>query len=292
MKGNKMNLNHSSNWGWMLYTDFFLGALGGGLLIIGSLTVLFYGQEYTSIATFIAPVIAMGLGSSMLVLELGNPFRAWRVITNPQSFLTIGAILMTLSIGLSVLLATFQIQILPWSHFTGIQNMIAIIAILTGLGVAFYPGLLLGGMNNRPFWRGPFLAPLFLLSGLSTGLVIFSFTDMVWRGNNAISPGYINNINVFLLALQIIGWVSYVNNKLNLPSAREDSAMSNIFTGTRRLVFWGGFIGLGLVIPIIIYLSSLENLTVAAHVFVLIGAFMMRGFVVTADEGVPLEFSR
>ena len=287
-----MEQNHSTNWGWMLYTDFFLGALGGSLLILGSLTTLFYSAGYVSVAYFLAPVIAMGLGSSLLVLDLGNPFRAWRVITNPKSFLTIGASLMTISMGLSVLLASFYIPILPWSHLTGLRKALALLAILTGFGVAFYPGLLLGGMVSRPFWRGPLLAPLFLLSGLSTGIAAFCLLDRIWPSGGEYVFCSLTNLNVLFLVGQIIGWATYVYIKHSLASPKEADALTDVFSGGRRIILWGGFMGLGLFVPAAFYIYAGPKLTFVAHLLVLIGAYVMRGFVVTADQRVPLEFSR
>ena len=292
MKGKKMNQEHSPTWGWTLYSDFFLGAIGGGLLIVGSLATLIRGHGYVNAAPFVTAVVAMGAGSSLLVIELGNPLRAWRVFTNPRSYLMIGASLMTISMGLSLLLASFYLPNLPWSHLKGIQNILALLAALTGLGVAFYPGLLLGEMVSRPFWRGPLLAPLFLLSGLSTGLATFCLLGHIWPATEESVYRSLSNMNALFLVAQVVGWITYVFIKQGLASPREVVAWEATFTGVRRVVFWGGFLGLGLVIPFAFYFFSDVNLTLVAHVLVLIGAFVMRGFVVTADQGVPLSFSR
>lgn len=284
-----MDQEHASTWGWTLYTDFFLGALGGGLLILGSLATLLCGPGYVNAVPFLAALVAMGVGSSLLVIELGNPFRAWRVFTNPRSYLTIGASLMTISMGLSLLLASFYLQTLPWSHLAGIQKTLALLAALTGLGVAFYPGLLLGEMAGRPFWRGPLLAPLFLLSGLSTGLATFCLLGHIWPAMEGTAYRSLNNLNALLLIAQVIGWSTYLFIKRSLASPREVVALEGAFIGHRKVVFWGGFMGLGLVIPIILYLCTGAQMAHVAHALVLIGAFIMRGFVVTADQGVLLK---
>jgi formate-dependent nitrite reductase membrane component NrfD len=291
MKGKKMNQEHSSTWGWTLYTDFFLGALGGGLLIVGALATLFRGPGSVNAAPFLTSVVAMGVGSSLLVIELGNPLRAWRVFSNPRSYLMVGASLMTISMGLSLLLASFYLPNLPWSQFTGIQYLLALLAALTGLGVALYPGLLLGEMVSRPFWRGPLLAPLFLLSGLSTGMATFCLLGHIWPATEVLVYRSMGSMNALFLIAQVVGWSTYVFIKKSLASPREVVAWETTFTGVRRVVFWGGFMGLGLVIPCAFYLFSNVNSTLVAHLLVLIGAFIMRGFVVTADEGVPLSFS-
>lgn len=289
--GDEMNQERSSIWGWTLYTDFFLGALGGGLLIIGSSATLLYGSGHVNATPFLAALIAMGVGSSLLVIELGNPFGAWRVFTNPRSYLMIGASLMTMSMGLSILLGSFYIANVPWSRLVGIQYTLAILATLTGLGVALYPGLLLGEMASRPFWRGPLLAPLFLLSGLSTGIATLCLLNHIWPAPDERLYSLLTNMNALLLLAQVIGWSTYVFIKRSLASPRETVALNDAFSGGRKIVFWCGFIGLGLIVPGIFYIFSGVSLMVVAHLLVLIGAFLMRGFVVTADQGVPLGFS-
>ncbi|MFC1867993.1 NrfD/PsrC family molybdoenzyme membrane anchor subunit [Thermodesulfobacteriota bacterium] len=284
-----MEQKHTSNWGWMLYTDFFLSALGGGLLIIASLMTVLYGTKYVAVDTFLTPVVAMGLGSSLLLLDLGKPFRSWRVFTNPKSFLTIGASMITISIGLAVLLATFYLPILPWSKLTGIRNLLALLAALSGFVVAFYPGLLLGKMAGRPFWKGSLLAPLFLLSGLSTGIAAFCIIDRIWHQNGELLFNSLNKLNAVLLLAQIVGWGTYVYMKRSMATQKETAALTNVFAGGRGILFWGGVMGLGLIIPLLLFIYSGTAPALFAHAFVLVGAFMMRGFVVTADHGVPVE---
>ena len=287
-----MDQKHTPNWGWMLYADFFLSALGGGLLVLASLTSLFYGPQYVNVATFLAPIVAMGLGSSLLLLELGHPFRGWRVFTNPKSFLTLGALIMTISIALSLLLASFYISNVPWSQSTGLRNLLSVLATLTGFGVAFYPGLLLGRMPGRPFWNGPLLAPLFLLSGLSTGVALFCLIEKIWPTGAQFAFCSFNILNTLFMAAQLIGWSTYVYLKRSFASPKEVTALRDAFAGGRGLLFWGGFMGLGLVLPGALYLTCGAQAAMVAHLLVLIGALMMRGFVVTADHSVSLEFSR
>ena len=274
----------------MLYTDFFLGALGGGLLILGSMITLFYGPGHVNAIPFLTAVATMLVGSTLLFIELGVPFRAWRIFANPRSFIMIGASLMTVSMALGLLLASFYLSGLPWSHLAGVQYILAVLAVFAGLGVAFYPGLLLGSMAGRPFWRGTLLAPLFLLSGLSTGialLCLFSYVSPV-AGDSVYQ--LIKTINAMLLSAQVIGWITYVFIKKHLASPRETPVVKSIFDGGKKFVFWFGFVGLGLIVPAVFYFLPAMSFSFVTHLLVLAGALIMRGFVVTADKGVSLGF--
>ncbi len=285
-----MNQKTASIWGFILYTDFFLGALGGGLLVLGSLATLFFDPGMVNAVPFIAAVAVMGIGTALLVIELGVPIKAWRVFTNPRSFLMIGASLMTASMGLALLLASFYLPGLPWRHSSSLQNIIALLAASTGFGVAFYPGLLLGGMTGRPFWKGPLLAPLFLLSGLSTGAAFYCLLGLIWPVSQQAAYWFLKSMNLFLLVIQIIGWTTYLFIKKAQCPPRELISWKAVFAGQRNLVFWIGFVGFGLVVPFVLYLLPIELFTTFAHCFVLFGALIMRGFVVTADRGVSLGF--
>jgi formate-dependent nitrite reductase membrane component NrfD len=199
---------------------------------------------------------------------------------------------MTISIALSLLLASFHISKAPWSHSTGLRHILSVLAVVSGFGVAFYPGLLLGRMPGRPFWNGPLLAPLFLLSGLSTGVALFCLIDKIWPTGAQFAFCSFNILNTLFMAAQLIGWSTYVYLKRSFASPKEATALRNAFAGGRGLLFWGGFVGLGLILPGALYLTCGAQAAILAHLLVLMGAFMMRGFVVTADYGASIDFSR
>jgi len=207
-------------WGWMLAVDFFFAGMGGAMLLITGITGIFLGEGKTSLlGNIIAPVF-IGIGASFLILELGRPLQAWRVFLSPKAILTIGAWCMLLAIGFGLGYASFGIQSLPWSGWIVLRKILAVLCALFGLAVAIYPGLLLSRHKARPFWTGPGMMVLFLVSSLATGstywgpMPMCSTTRRRMLLSNSISSG-VDDIGV---------WKKIASLSVSLPGSRTAQA--------------------------------------------------------------------
>jgi len=78
---------------WMIVTYFFLGGLSAGAYLF-SVAANYWKQEFKHLArkSAILSLIALGAGMLFLLVHLGQPFRAWRVLVsfNPRSPLSWG----------------------------------------------------------------------------------------------------------------------------------------------------------------------------------------------------------
>ena len=196
-------------WGWMVVVYLFLGGLGAGSMVLSGVAHLVRRQRYEGVAragALLAPIL-VGAGSGLLVFDLGQPLRFWRlfVTLNPVSPMSIGSWLLMLFSLVSAVYALLYVptawlealaartkrgaaalrRLAEWNRtpengegrlvfpdspprVAGLRSLLAIVGVPLGLGVGIYTGVLLGAIPARPFWNTPMVAQLFLFSALST----------------------------------------------------------------------------------------------------------------------------
>jgi len=264
-----------TTWGWMLAVDFFFAGMGGAMIVATGISYLFFGDALTSLIGNFAGPVFVAVGAGFLILELGRPFQAWRVFMNPKAILTFGAWNMTLAIGCGFILASFGIESLPWAGWSWAQSILAVLCVLFGLVVATYPGVLLARHKGRPFWTGPGIVSLFLLSSLVTGLAAHDLANII-----AANASKFNGLLAGLLALQIVLWALYIYVKSTGSTDREAIAVQRWLRGDLAAVFWVFLLGLGSLVPLVLFLLSSNSTAALASILVLFGGAWMRWAVV------------
>jgi len=101
-------------WGWMVVVYLFLGGLGAGSMVLSGVAHLTRRRRYEGVAragALLAPVL-VGAGSGLLVFDLGQPLRFWRLFAtlNPVSPMSIGSWLLML---FSLVSAVYALLYLP-----------------------------------------------------------------------------------------------------------------------------------------------------------------------------------
>jgi formate-dependent nitrite reductase membrane component NrfD len=209
----------------------------GAAVILGA----FY---FDCIPCMIAGLILVGLGALALFIDLGTPANSWRSIFNPwESWISRGAIFL---VGLLL----FS---LPYAGLAGLRGSDAAIIFKVGGTVSAvlimsYTGFLLGTMKAIPFWNSRMLPPIFFTQSLVSGVFILHLTLLIIRPELAAS----DNFQLAEILLLLTGAAAAGVHLLGLPSkspaARE--SVRRLFTGKLRFLFWGGGIGLGIVLPL------------------------------------------
>jgi protein NrfD len=263
-------------WGWMLAVDFFFAGMGGAMLVINGIADLFLGPGSVSLLGMILAPVCIAVGASLLILELGRPFRAWRVFMNPKAILTVGAWCMLLAIGLGFIYASFGFQVFPWSGASALRQMAASLGAIFGLVVATYPGILLGRHKARPFWTGPGMMVLFLTSSLATGSAALLLSGLITppqtSGLQAILPG----LAAGLLAFQLLLWPAYLWMKRSGTTDREAKATDQWIKGKYARGFWGGILLAGTLLPLICLLVGGAVFQAIGALLVLVGGLFIR----------------
>jgi len=192
-----------------------------------------------------AGLILVGLGALALLFDLGSPANSWRSVFNLwESWISRGALF----------LAGLLLFSLPYAGSAGLRDSAAAI-IFKGGGIVFailimsYTGFLLGTMKAIPFWNSRMLAPIFFIQSLVSGIFILNFTLSIFSSELAVNV----NFQLAEILLLTAGSAAIGIHLLGLPSkspaARE--SVKRMLTGRLRLLFWGGGIGLGIILPLL-----------------------------------------
>jgi formate-dependent nitrite reductase membrane component NrfD len=194
--------------------------------------------------------------------------------------------MLSLLIITSFLQFTFWIDFLPWRTLAGPRQGLAAFNLLLGLGVCIYTGILLGSMRPRGFWNTPALPVLFLVSGLSTGVALQSLLKGFWPyagGEDAAVAvhGSLASADLILIVLELIVLLVYVLMMRTTAGLAAAQTAARWLTGTDALAFWGGVIGLGLLLPFVLYLLRVQ---VIPSLCVLTGGLILRLLVVYSDD--------
>ncbi|MDR0350618.1 MAG: polysulfide reductase NrfD, partial [Coriobacteriales bacterium] len=173
-------------WVWPIAWYLFLGGLGGGILTVAGVFDLVFrnGVELEgamtgplpeigalfSLAVFLA-VAFLGIGSFLLIFELGQPTVFLRVFLSRTAIIKYGACLLILAMICGFVYFLF---FLPpeWNLFyydwVWMRDCCCIFMMIFGASVMVYTGVLLSSMKSKPFWNTPALPVLFVISALST----------------------------------------------------------------------------------------------------------------------------
>ncbi|MFB6267619.1 MAG: DmsC/YnfH family molybdoenzyme membrane anchor subunit [Halodesulfurarchaeum sp.] len=127
-----------------------------------------------------------------------------------------------------------------WLGFGAIGGGLAAILIA-------YTALLLSAVTTVPLWNRTFLPLLFLMSGISTGIAAATGLTILFEGLSETVHQYsLADDALIVIELLILG---------TLLSTLEPSGFSGrislyLVNNTYQLVFWGGFVLIGLITPV------------------------------------------
>lgn len=149
-------------WIWPIALYLFLGGLGGGMMAFAAIVgLIMFPSALTSGAlvwgVFVAFLI-LGIGTGLLVFELGQPWLFYRAFVTRTSVIKWGAVFLSISMIFGVLFIFWEItwfQIFPFIPYEGLAQFFLAIAGFFGLCVTIYTGVLLSSMKSRPFWNTP-----------------------------------------------------------------------------------------------------------------------------------------
>lgn len=290
---------HLEIWHWPIALYLFLGGLAAGILFFAAYYVIRGKEDQFSAAVKWAPIavpIALVVGLLALIVDLKNPFNAYRLymtfkIESPMSW---GAWTLLAVTPLSFIwVASFMRELVPgwdwkWSWLNAFEALIikyrkaiAWVMIVLAVILGIYTGILLSAFNARPLWNTALLGPLFLVSGLSTGAA-----TIMWLSRNHQEKMTFARIDLLLIVIELFFIVHLFMGFLAGPEVQLESA--NLFLGGQyTLLFWGGVVGIGLVFPALLEVLELWGKKIPAiipAVLILIGGFLFRMIMVEAGE--------
>jgi protein NrfD len=286
-------------WGWEIPVYLFLGGLAAGLLVLPALLEMSRGDRHLSVSARAMPFAALvliSMGMVALFLDLEYKVHVWRFYfaLMPASPMSWGSwILMLvypagLLLGL-LLLSSEQRRWLPQSRrVTGFFNwihrqrkVILWSAIVSGVALGTYTGLLLGTLGARPAWGSTLLGPLFLVSGLSTAA---AFMMLMRPGQDERRRLARWDINLIVLELVFIGLFLMT---LSTGGQVSRAAAGEFLGGQWTAVFWSLVVVIGLLIPLALEIIEHKKHSRPASitpVLILLGGFALRWILVVAGQ--------
>jgi len=157
--------------------------------------------------------------------------------------------------------------------------------------VVVYTGVLPASMKSRPFWHGPALPVLFMVSAISNGIAVqYLLVHVLSPGNViginvvAIMEGLLTAANIMLLLVELIVLFIYVLTMRASAAPPAAQAANAWLTGRQKLAFWVGLVVIGLVAPLVLYAVGMNITWILASAGVLIGGTVLRVLIVYSGD--------
>ena len=262
----------SPEWELMIVWYFFLGGIAGGAYFTAAIADNFGGARDRTVARVgyllsLPLVLACG---ALLVADLGVPLRFLNMLRMFKFWdpMSIGA----WAVGVFGLFA-FVSSVLSFSSApaqVALRRRVGLVGIFFGFFLASYTGVLLSA-TALPFWtEARLMGALFLASGASTGMAAISLILFLTGGAAGEGFSKVKKADRYSIILELIILAVFLG--------LLGSAALPIMTGHFAPLFWGGLVGLGLVIPLVLEFVGrrAKVLTAVSAVLVLVGGFILR----------------
>ncbi|WP_165062467.1 NrfD/PsrC family molybdoenzyme membrane anchor subunit [Adlercreutzia sp. ZJ154] len=303
----------------------FLGGAGAGCLIVCSTADLAFAHQLSkkiipktvpnalntpmSISTqkalrsaFAAGYLFLTTGAFCLLADLGRADRALNLFTNIfPTFITMGTFAIAITLIVAFPLVLSKLLYLPQIK----QNLTIVLELLTiafGFVTAIYTGLLLCDIEAVNLWATPLIPILFTLSALSCGeailIISIFFTATIHEKSKLLKSLII--IDVVLLAAELICVVIFWTAATNSSHSGLQESVRLLTTEPLSLLWWGGFVFVGLLIPLIAEITlyclhrtrrrniNAQQCYAIVATMVLFGALCMRWSIVDAGAHAQL----
>lgn len=297
-----MKIVPQSVWRWKIAAYLFLAGTGAGAMIVGII------GDFTGYVVSMKIAVAFGVplvafSTLFLIADLGHPGKFFTAALHPNTswisrgFFIVSALI--LSGGVVVLLWVWPFGNVLVAHQM-LRMALEIIVLVLSVATCIYTGILIGIVVSRPFWNNPLLPILFLISAVSTGIGGVFFITPIVVSVLAIGSAkttkflvHLESADIVLVVLEVIAIYLY----LVLVVDRAPEAVNLLLKGKLSVLFWGGFLGAGLLVPALIEFSARvrhedgsQSVTpLVAGVLLLIGGFLMRLLILAAGIRSPLN---
>ncbi|RLI05024.1 hypothetical protein DRO26_03445 [Candidatus Bathyarchaeota archaeon] len=282
-------------WGWLTALDLFLIGTAGGAAITSGAVHILGKDKYNALAeagAYLAPLL--GLASLLTVmLDLGRlpvaPMNVLYVINHlPESMISLGTVFRVAFIAVATLNAILWF----FRKETLVNLVVRIICgavnMVLGFLVTIYPGIMLSFAMGKPFWSSPVFPWVISVSGILSGLVLSALsipiigvlvprlTPALLEARRTVLihkiPEKVGSCMSALIIIELVLVFVYLNSVSGTVGATV------VFTNPMvSMFFWGGFIFLGLILPLIIFvLEKLRlGLPLSVWIFILYICFIL-----------------
>jgi len=255
-------------WGWEIAVYLFLGGLAAGLMIISAIAKR--ESRAMRLLPFAAP-LALSIGMGALFLDLDFKLHVFR-------FYTAFRVTSPMSWGAWILLLIYPATVLYGLRPT---ETLRRVNLVLGIALGAYTGILLATLTARAAWGSLFLAPLFLVSGVSAGAALTMFLPLTEGERRSV-----RRWDLAAIGAEGVVLLFFFLDLIAAGGARGRAAASLFFGGPYTAVFWSLVVIAGLALPAA--LEAIESRrrihVVIAPALVLIGGLALRWILVAAGQ--------
>jgi polysulfide reductase chain C len=211
---------------------------------------------------------------------------SYRILRRPgDSWIARGFFILSGFIGSGLALILFWIG--PWPLIRAgsiLWNVLGFTAGVFAFLTSIYPAFLLGS-SPIPLWNTPILPVLFLASSASMGTAAMVLWAVGIPGFHSQTLSFLVETEALLIVSELFLLFLYFHGmKLSETGKRS---VRKILAERFALLFWGGVVGIGLVLPVV--LEAAGGSTVLPALSVLIGGYLLRYVIVLAGIKPPLS---
>jgi Fe-S-cluster-containing dehydrogenase component/formate-dependent nitrite reductase membrane component NrfD len=297
------NVPHRVPWHWQVPAYLVTKAIGAGIFILITLSLLFrFEPPQPTLSTTLPLLLSLiftGITTGLLIWDLDQPTRFYYMLIRPQwrSWLTRGAfILIAFSLVAGLLLLTHLMA------FEETVQLCAALGIPLAILVAVYTAFLFAQAEGRDLWQSPLLSFHLCVQALMAGAACLFIVDLfvpspyvlvsapVATTLQSVALDPPNRALLWFIGSAVINLLLTLGGEFAVPHASQVAATAAhmITKGRYKTWYWTSVLG-GLVVPLIIaVLFKDSSLALAlAGLLSLIGLFMYEWAFVMAPQQVP-----
>jgi anaerobic dimethyl sulfoxide reductase subunit C (anchor subunit) len=266
----------SVQWSLVFFT-LFIG-LGTGVYVAGVAITEWWGKaREMRITGAVTALVFLVLGGISSVLHLGHPERIFGALGHPTS----GIFVESLLIGLTGLASIAYIIAIQKAATEKVCRVIASVGVVPAVLLAFAVGYTYV-LPSRPAWDTFILPLLYLASAAAMGC--FGIRILLKRMIDPVVKTQVDWITLAALLVEAVLLFAYLIHLAVAPYPDISRSASRVLTGNLVLLFWGGVVLVGLLLPAFLVWSGRSNSrmlspssrTVWGFICVLLGAIAFR----------------
>jgi Ni/Fe-hydrogenase subunit HybB-like protein len=262
--GAMSNLSDGRGWGFWISFDLYCGvALAAGGFTLAAIVYIFRLEKFHSV---IRPAILTAfLGYVLVILalmvDLGQPWFIWHIFVTPNihsPLFEVGICVVSYTIVLALEFSPVVWEKLKWNVPLKIIRAIQIPLVIAGIALSTLHQSSLGSMllvmpvSINQLWYTPILPILFFFSAISVGPAMVMFESTL----SGRAMGHKQSHEVMEGLGKMLPWLLgfYLMLKLGDLIVRGDIGL--IFTEYPNNLLWWGEMIIGVVLPLILFLSK------------------------------------
>jgi formate-dependent nitrite reductase membrane component NrfD len=268
-------------WEMSIVWYFFLGGIAGGAYFTAAIADNFGSSRDRAVARvgYLLSLPLVAVCGVLLIVDLGVPARFMNMMLHFKFWdpMSIGA----WAVGIFGAF-TFVSSVLSFSSSesaASLRRKFSLVGMLFGFFLAGYTGVLLSN-SAMPFWGDSrLMGALFLASGGSTGMAAVALTMFLSGRSMGESWHKIEVADRFSMLVELLVLAIFLGVL--------GSAAQPITSGHLGSLFWGGLVGAGLIVPLLLNVlgGRMRALGAVSAALVLVGGFILRYVVVMSIQG-------